>query len=378
MENTLTIQNNNLLKPPGVGDIIEGEIISKGGSAVYIDLGAFGTGIIYGRELAEAKGFLKDKKVGEKISAKVVDVENDEGYIELSVKQASKEITWVMLKQKKEKDETINVKIIGANKGGLLAEISEIPAFLPVSQLSSQNYPRVEGADKSKILKELQKFIGQEMKVRIFDIQPEENKLILSEKAEEMSKLKEIIKSYQVGDIVEGEVNGIIDFGIFIKFRKSATENVLSPVESEAQSKEPEPVPFLEGLCHISELDWQIITDPSQVVKVGEKIKAKIIKIEDSRIFLSLKALKEDPWKSVEEKYKKGDVVNGKVIKFNPFGVFVEVAPKIQGLVHISEFGTKTQMEEKLKIGEKYDFQILELNSSEHRMILKLVKESTT
>lgn len=351
MNNLKDFQNqNDLLRPFKIGDIVEGAIIQKTNSAVYLDLGPQGTGIIYGREFLSAKDFLKNKQLGDKIFVKVVDLENEKGYIELSLIQASKEIAWENLREKKEKGETIVVKISGANKGGLLAEISGISAFLPVSQLSSQNYPRVGGADKSKILNELQKFVGKEIEVKILDLDRNENKLILSEKALEFLKLKEIIKNYKVGDTVEGDVSGIVDFGVFIKFG----------------------VPPLEGLCHISELDWQIIEHPSQIVKVGEKVKAAIIEINDNRIFLSLKALKEDPWKNIEEKYHKRDVIEGKVIKFNPFGAFVEVAPKIQGLAHISEFGTKTKMEKELKIGEKYQFQISELNPEQHRMILKV------
>ncbi len=346
------LEKNNLLKPPQVGKIIEGKVIGRGRSALYLDLGAFGSGIIYGKEFQEAKEEIKDLKIGDTVFAKIIDLENEDGYVELSLSQASDELTWEKLKQKKEAGETLKVKISGANKGGLLTEVSGIPAFLPVSQLLPEHYPRVEGAESSKILKELQKFVGKELEVKIFDLDPKENKLILSEKAKESEKIKEILKNYQVGDIVEGEITGITDFGVFIKFGKEG----------------------LEGLIHISELDWQLIEDPNEIVKVGQKVKAKIISISNDRVSLSLKALKKDPWEEIEKKYKKGDVVSGVVTKFNPYGAFVKLTPKIQGLCHISEFGTKTKMESTLKIGEKYNFQILSIDPKEHRMSLKLLE----
>lgn len=360
MEGVLN-ERENLIRPPRVGEIIEGKIIGKEKGALFLDLGAYGTGIIYGKEFYEARGELKDAKTGDKIFAKVIDLENEEGYVELSVKEAGEILAWETLKQKKESGETLTVKILGANKGGLLAEFLGIPAFLPVSQLSPEHYPRVEGGDTTKILRELQNFIGKELEVKVFDFSQKEGKLILSEKAKETEKIKEILKNYKVGDMVEGEISGITNFGAFMKFGKENLEGA-----------HPE---LVEGLIHISELDWKIIEDPSEIVKVGEKVKAKIIDISNDKVSLSLKALKKDPWKLIEKKYKKGDTAKGEVTKFNPFGAFVQITPKIQGLIHISEFGTQKKMQDTLKIGQKYDFQILLIDPKEHRMTLKLAKE---
>lgn len=358
------VEESDLLKPPKTGEIVQGKIISKGRSSVFLDLGSWGTGIIYGKEFYEAKDKLKGLKIGDSIFTKIIDTENEEGYIELSLTKAGKELSWETLKQKKEKDESIWVKILGANKGGLLTEVSEIPAFLPVSQLSPENYPKIEGGDNQKILRALQKFIGKEMEVKIFDLDPKEEKLILSEKAKETGKIKEILKNYKEGDIVEGEITGVVDFGAFVKF----------PARSASSTTDAGGGPEnLEGLIHISELDWQLIEDPAEIVKVGQKVKAKIIEILNDKISLSLKALKKDPWRDIEKKYKKSDIVKGKVMKFNPFGVFVQISSKIQGLCHISEFGSQKKMEEVLKIGEKYDFQILSIEPKEHRMSLKLI-----
>lgn len=345
------LEKNDLLRPARIGEIVEGKIISFGKSAVYIDLGAIGTGIIFGREFNNARTELKKHGIGEKIRAKVVELEDKDGYIELSLSEAGKDIGWEELRARKERGETIKVKVVGANKGGLLAEVKGLQGFLPVSQLSPEHYPRVEGADKEKILERLQKLVGEELEVKIFDIIPKEDKLIFSEKATDTEKMKEILKNFKVGDTAEGEITGVVDFGAFMKFLSYD----------------------LEGLIHISELDWQLIEDPSEVVKVGQKVQAKIIEItSDGRISLSLKALKQDPWENVSEQFKKGDVIEGKVTKLNPFGAFIEVAPKIQGLVHISEFGTRAKMEEQLKTGNTYKFQIIQVDSKEHRMTLKL------
>jgi len=353
-------EKENLMKPPKIGEIIEGKIIGTKRSALFLDLGVFGTGIIYGKEFRGAKEELKNLKIGDSVFAKIINLENEEGYIELSVSQASTELIWEGLRQKKEKGENVTVKILGANRGGLLTEISGIPGFLPVSQLKSCHYPKVEGGDTSKILKELQKLVGQTLEVKIFDLDLRTGRLILSEKAKETEKIKEILKNYKVGDVVEGEITGVVDFGAFMKF----------PAPAKASVGKGE---NLEGLIHISELDWKIIEDPSEIVKVGDKVRVKIIEISGEKVSLSLKALKEDPWLEIVKRYKKGDIVSGKVTKFNPFGAFVQLTPKIQGLCHISEFGTQSKMEEVLKIGESYNFQILQIDPKEHKMSLKLV-----
>ena len=344
----------NSIKTPKIGDIVQGEIIGKGKSSVFLSLGNWGTGIVFGKEFNDAKSKIKGLKTGDTVFAKVMDLENDEGYIELSLTQAGKELAWDTLKKQKEKDESLIVKITGANKGGLLAEVSNISAFLPVSQLSPENYPKVEGGDNQKILQALQKFIGQDMEVKVFDLDQKEEKLILSEKAKETGKIKEILKNYKEGDTVEGEITGVVEFGAFVKF---------GPEE-------------LEGLIHISELDWQLIEDPAELVKVGQKVKAKIIDIANDKISLSLKALKKDPWENIGEKYKKGDIIKGKVTKFNSFGAFVQLSSKIQGLCHISEFGSQENMEKLLKIGDKKDFEVISIEPKEHRMSLKLVTDS--
>ncbi len=362
-ENTNAEQSRSIKKtkdassPFSVGSTVEGTVVARDRSSLFIDLGIYGTGIIYGREFYEVKEVIKNLKIGDKVFAKVVEAENDEGYRELSLRDATKEISWQGLKDKKDKGEVLSVRITGVNKGGLLTSLDGIPAFLPVSQLAPEHYPRVIDADKQKILKELQKFIGKTIEVKILDLLARENKLILSEKAKSEEKIKETLKNYNKGDVIEGEITGVADFGVFIKF----------PLAAESQ---------IEGLIHISELDWQLVENPAEVVKVGEVVKAQIIDIDNNQVFLSLKSLKKNPWEEIEKQHKKGDVLKGKVIKFSAFGAFVEIMPKIRGLCHISEFSSKDEMEKSLKIGETYDFQVLLIEPKEHRMSLKLVSGS--
>jgi len=350
----ITKEKSELLKPPKIGEIVKGTVVGRGQSCVFIDMGNWGSGIIYGREFLRAKEILKKIKEKEALFVKIIDLENNDGFWEVSALEADREIAWIRLKEKKDSGESILVKILGANKGGLLATTFGVNAFLPVSQLNSSNYPRVEDGDSNKILKELQKFVGQEMEVKILDLDPKEEKLILSEKIKENEKIKEVLKNYQVNDVVDGEITGVVDFGAFVKF---GPEN-------------------LEGLVHISELDWQLIENPADIVKVGDKINMKIIDISNGKVSLSIRALKEDPWKGIENSYEKGKVIKGKVTKFNPFGAFIEVAPKIQGLCHISEFGSKQKMEELLKIDSQYRFEVLLLDIKEHRLLLKLVTQA--
>jgi len=345
--------------PLSVGSTIEGKVVAKDRSSLYIDLGIHGTGIIYGREFYNVKDIIKNLEVGDKVHAKILEVENDEGYRELSLKDATKEISWQRLKELRDSEQIINVRITGVNKGGLLTSLDNIQAFLPVSQLAPEHYPRVADADKSKILKELQKFIGKTLEVKILDLLATENKLILSEKAKSEEKTKETLKNYKRGDVVDGEITGIADFGAFIKF----------PADAEDKNDQ------IEGLIHISELDWQLVENPAEVVKVGEVIKAQIININNNQVFLSLKSLKQNPWEEIEKNYNKEDVIKGKVTKFSTFGAFVEIAPKIRGLCHISEFESKEEMEKQLELGKSYDFQVLLIEPKEHRMSLKLVKE---
>ena len=340
------------------GDTVEGQVIDKMGTRVFLDLGSKGTGIIYGREYYSAQDIIKGLKPGDKVSAKVVEVDNEDGYVELSLKDAGEERRWVDLKNMQREGKVLDLQVKEANRGGLILEISGVKGFLPASQLSSKNYPRVEGGDKEKVYQELQKLMGETLKVKILDLVPEENKLIFTERELDQEAVRQAVQKYKIGDVAEGEITGVVDFGAFMKLDEASN---------------------LEGLIHISEIDWALVENPRNVLHPGDKVKAKIIDIQGDKISLSLKALKEDPWVKIAENYKKGDIVKARVTKFNPFGAFVELGPKnaggIQGLVHISEFGTEKKMNEELGLGKEYDFKVLLIDPKEHRMSLGIIRE---
>ncbi|EKE20342.1 MAG: RNA binding S1 protein, partial [uncultured bacterium] len=348
----------NPVKIPQVGEVIEGIVIDITSNSLLLDLGALGTGIVLGKEIKDGLAIGKVKK-GDKVGAALVDMENEDGYIELSIREASYERAWDDLESKRDQMGVVTTKVLDANKGGLMVEVNGITGFIPVSQLSSEHYPRVEDGDKNKILELLKKLVGKEMLVRILDADRESEKLIVSERAASSEKEKEVISKLQAGDVIEGEISGVVDFGAFVKFLPPA--KMASDRESDK----------LEGLVHISELAWQLIDDPRTVVKTGDKVKAKIIGIDDTRISLSMKALAKDPWSEIAEKYKVGDSVQGKIDKINPFGAFVYLDKDIHGLAHVSEFqevypGKK--MDEILHAGETYAWKILSIEPRSHRM----------
>lgn len=350
MEQLLKTGPGSLLK---AGDIVEGEILQKDGPRLFVDLGIHGTGIIYGREYKAAHELIKSMKIGDLMSAKVVEPDNEEGYAELSLKEAGEDKRWLDLKKCMSDGTALELPVLEANRGGLILEAFDVKGFIPTSQLSSQHYPRVDGGEKEKILQELQKLVGQTIAVKILDVDQNENKLIFTERGQDEERLRQARGRHKVGDMVEGEITGVVDFGAFLKFDEAG----------------------LEGLIHISEIDWSLIEDPRQVLKPGDTMKAKIIDIQGDKVSLSLKALKEDPWIKAAEKYKKGDEARAKVTKFNPFGAFAELGAGVQGLVHISEFGTETRMKEELELDQEYDFKILLVDPREHRMSLGMTRK---
>jgi small subunit ribosomal protein S1 len=349
---------------PEVGAAVEGKVIEVSSNEIYLELGPFGTGVVLGKEIKDGLGSGK-LKIGDVVIATVTDLENEDGFIELSIREASYEKAWDDIESKRDTQEKVTVKVQSANRGGLLAEVNGISGFLPVSQLSSKNYPRVEDGDKNKILNLLKKLVGQEMEVRIIDADRETEKLIVSEKAAQSEKDMEVISNLGAGDVISGEVSGVVDFGAFVKFS----------TKDEKGGNERK----LEGLVHISELAWQLIEDPRTIVKVGDKVEAKIIGIDGDKISLSIRALQKDPWSNIEEKYKIGDVVSGTVNKLNHFGAFVYLDKDIHGLAHISEMSEAypgKNLDELIKVGEKYDWKILSVEPKDHRMGLVLQKKA--
>lgn len=335
-------------KPPSAGDLVEGPVIGIDKARLYIDLYPFGTGIIYGREYMNAREIIRRTNPGDRIAAKVVSVENKEGYIELSLKEARQALIWGEAEEAIKNKTSLELTVKEANKGGLILDWQGIPGFLPASQLKAEHYPRVIDGDKDKILEELRKLVGSRIAVNIITAVPREGKLIFSEKDPESREKKEIIERYGVGDVIDGEVTGAVEFGVFVKVEEG-----------------------LEGLVHISEIDWALVDDPRKRYKIGDRVRAKIIEIKDGKVSLSIKALKENPWIEAAKKYKKGDTVEGVIIKFNKHGALASIEEGVAGLVHISEFGgSEEKLREHLELGKNYPFVIALFEPVNQRMAL--------
>lgn len=335
-------------KPPSAGDLVEGPVIGVDKARLYIDLYPFGTGIIYGREYMNAREIIRRTNPGDRIAAKVVLVENKEGYIELSLKEARQALIWGEAEEAIKNKTSLELTVKEANKGGLILDWQGIPGFLPASQLKAEHYPRVIDGDKDKILEELRKLVGSRIAVNIITAVPREGKLIFSEKDPESREKKEIIERYGVGDVIDGEVTGAVEFGVFVKVEEG-----------------------LEGLVHISEIDWALVDDPRKRYKLGDRVRAKIIEIKDGKVSLSIKALKENPWIEAAKKYKKSDTVEGVIIKFNKHGALASIEEGVAGLVHISEFGgSEEKLREHLELGKNYPFVIALFEPVNQRMAL--------
>ncbi len=343
---------NESVNPALVGDLVEGPVINIEKSAVYIDLAPFGTGIIFGREYITARDIIKKINIGDVIAAKVVDTNNKEGYIELSLKEARQALIWSEAETAINNKSILELPIIEANKGGLIIQWQGISGFLPASQLKTEHYPRVADGDKDKILEELKKMVGTKISVSIISAIPKEGKLIFSEKSPETKEKEKIIGKYKVNDTVEGTVTGIVDFGVFVKLEDG-----------------------LEGLVHISEIDWSLVEDIRALFKINQKIKVKVIEIKEGKVSLSIKALKENPWVEASKKYKKDQQVQGVIIKFNKHGALASIEEGIAGLVHVSEFGSEEKLRKNLELGKAYDFKITLFDVKEQKMALSFVGE---
>ena len=333
--------------PPKLGDVVEGPVIIIEKASVFVDLAPFGTGIIYGREYLNARDLIRKMNVGDIIAAKIVDTENKEGYIELSLKEARQALIWseaeVIIREKR----TLELAVKDANKGGLILEWQGIQGFLPASQLKPDHYPRVEDGDKDRIYEELKKLVGTPLSVTIIGATPKEGKLIFSEKSSAQKEKHEMLSKYEIGDLVEGTITGIVDFGLFVKIEDD-----------------------LEGLIHISEVDWKLVEALRSLFKVSDKVSAKIIEIKDGKISLSLKALRKNPWLDAEKKYKKDQEVEAVVIKYNKHGALASIEEGVAGLVHLSEFESEAKLKATLELGKSYKFKIASFDPKEQKMTL--------
>jgi ribosomal protein S1 len=347
------MEEEELLKIPKLNETIKGKVVYASRNEVRLDINGLAIGVIRGGELYHESPEYARLKPGDEVEATVVDLENENGEIELSFRYAGQKKTWDDLREKLHKGTVLSATIIDANKGGLIVKVGHIFGFLPVSQLIADHYPRVPGGDKTKILEHLKPFIGKTVDVKIIDLSEKDEKLIVSEKEAWEEVQHSLVSRYKPHDIVEGKISAITDFGVFMALDGSDG---------------------VEGLIHISELAWQRIDHPREVVKIGDHVKTVVLHTDRSKIFLSLKQLKEDPWIHAAERYHVGKNVKGNVLKVNPFGLFVELDPEIHGLAHVSELSSKPSqpISEIAKPGDVLEFKIISMEPREHRLGLSL------
>lgn len=351
MSKNTTITMDELLAASDIknlesGEVVEGVVSSVKKHEVWIDLGAKGVGVVMRREIGHGQTL----ELGQKVTVSVIDPELDEGYALLSMKRAAKDRGWDELKRIFEAQEIIEVSPYDANRGGLLVELEGIRGFLPVSQLAAGHYPRVSGADKDEILQKLNALVSKPIRVRVLDVSRKDNKLIFSEKEAVKDDMQARFAQLKVGDVVEGVITGVIDFGAFVN------------------------VDGIEGLIHISEISWERVEDPRKYVKVGDTVKAKIIAIDKDRLSLSLKQMSEDPWLQEVKAFSKGDIVEGKITRITPFGAFVQLSPSVEALVHVSEMSDDETVDPQqiFQLNEKKQFKVLDIDTENRKIALSL------
>ena len=344
----LLAQADENIKQLVAGEVGHGNVLSVKKHEILIDLGPLGVGLVPRREV----GFSKKYEIGDEVSASIVDTELDNGYSLLSLRKAAKDRGWDDVIARLEAGEIITITPYDANRGGLLVEYEGVRGFLPVSQLSAEHYPRVGSSDKDEILQRLNALVNKELRARILDADRKANKLIFSEKEAVKEGLAERFEKMAIGDTVKGVVTGVVDFGVFVN------------------------VEGIEGLIHISEISWERVNNPSDYVKVGQTVDAKIIAIDKERLSLSMKQLTKDPWLDEVEQFKPGDTVEGTVTRITPFGAFVQLSPAVEALVHVSELGDgdTADPEKVFKLNERKNFRVLDVDKDNRKISLSLKK----
>jgi len=346
----LLTEDDIKLKELKVGDLVEGIIVSKTPKEVLVDVGAKSEGIIDASEISAVYTNLENIEPGDTITSKVVQVENDQGYIVLSVKKAEKDIQWKEAMKAFEDTSVLEATIVEYNKGGLLADCLGLRGFIPLSHLDrahfSEDVDKFAAGSESQIKESLSPLSGKTLSVKVIEIDPEKNRFVLSEK-DALSSYSDEARQKRLDEIKEGStlkgiVTGVMPFGVFVD------------------------LDGVEGLVHISEIAWEKVSHPSNYFKVGETIKVMVLGIDEKsgKLALSVKRLTPNPWETVEEKYPEGKKVKGVVSKIVPFGAFVTLEKGLDGLIHISEAA------EPLKEGDKVKAVVLQVDADKQKLAL--------
>jgi small subunit ribosomal protein S1 len=337
------------------GDKVKGVITEKTKRTIYIDINGKSEALVLDREIKTFKDYIANLEVGDEIVSVVVQPEDDNGQTILSLKTAATDALWREFDEKLESGESIKVKGVEVNKGGLIVDIKGLQGFVPSSQFGAKLAPKID------------QLINRQLVVKLIEADREKNRIICSEKeiseAELLAAQEEILKKIKIGDVFEGEVTGVMPFGFFVKVDTEKGKK-------KPRKKEKEEV-ILEGLVHISEISWEKVDDPKEFYKEGDKVKVKVLAIDkkSGRLNLSIKQLQDDPWKSIEKKYPVDSKVKGEITRLAPFGAFLALEPGIEGLVHIS----KIPAEKSFKERDKVDCYIESIDKENRRLSLGLV-----
>jgi len=343
MEDLVELLGDKLV-PFSEGEVIDVTVISTSRDHILTDVAGLATGIVPEKEFsADAARF----KAGDTIRAYVMSTENDNGYVILSLKRAEKEKLWHLLEERNTAGEVISVKIIQANKGGLVAQYGDMQGFIPVSQLSAKHYPRVNG-DRSQIQQKLSELIGQTVDVKIISYDKPTNKIVFSEKAAGDADLEEKARGFEVGQKVTGKVTGIVDFGLFVD------------------------IGGLEALVHISQVSWARINNLREHFVVGQEVEAEVVSVEGGRVSLSMKKLQADPWQSEIKNLEVGNKAKGEITRVTPYGAFVRLSDNLEGLFHVSQMPEGQKPETVVEAGKSYDFEIVSIEPELRKISLKL------
>jgi len=355
MESLLNEQELNV-DLPQPGEIRTGMIASISPSQILVSIGAKSEGVVSGRELDQLSAEEREVlKVGEEVHVYVVNPEDENGNVVLSLKRAQEQISWENVEKLVEGDTVIDSKVIGFNKGGLIVGVEGLRGFVPSSQISAMRRSQSTGDTPEQ---RWQKMIGQPISVRVIEVDRERRRLILSERAastESRQSIKErVIEELEEGKVYTGRVTSLANFGAFININGA------------------------DGLVHLSELSWDHIEHPREVLEVGQEVKVKVINVdrEKKRIGLSVRALQSDPWRSRVEKYSVGQLVEGVITRLTKFGAFARLEGDIEGLIHISEIAEHRieHPKEILKEGEVKSLRVIRIDPDQHRIGLSLRK----
>ncbi len=333
---------------------VKGVVLKKIENGVLVDCadGAF-TGVILSKEVKELERSGYDLDPGREIELEIVNtnIRHEDGHYIVSITKLLQYDIWKSIIKKFEADEIISVCPTEANLGWLLVDMHGIKWFIPLSQLAPIHYPRVEDGDQEIIFEKLLELIGKDIKVRIINIDEEEKRIVLSEREALKEEREAILADLEVGKIYDWVVSGLSSYGLFVTIGGT-----------------------VEGLVHISEITYGHVNNIERLGKIGEHMQVKVIWLENGKISLSSKKLKEDPWTALPKQYKVGDIIDGEVIRFVPYGVFVRVFDDINGLVHLSELSQKSiqNPNEVVKLGQFVKTKIILLDPKNRKIGLSM------